>query len=487
LNQVIKRLSVVLVVVLCLQLGLYASVESAGDNPAGVKELNFVFVHGSGGTACTQQLLADTILEYIPAYILEYEQANPGVKVSVNSLNRCYPDDVDTATWAGNIAASIDKYLPGKGEIILIGHSMGGKAALYGVAQNVGSLADRTALVVTVDSPIKPLERYSIAGGGSFLAYCRAALWQSDRGVCTSVATYDSSEDGKWVGQNRHWLAFISGENAPLSKQFDYGGIDAFPRDMDDGAIPISAQYSDGADVVYYGEHGHSDFGILPEVADFMAEEILQYIFGGSIECSVFAKGGNFGHKAQGLLGTDYWQDVVGDVLGRSGRLWHWNQSYTEWQEWEDVVEYYPPTHENDKRSRYQVSLVRSSMIYTGIEELRWLEPDNPEDCRVYLRTKAAPRSYIQVDWSIYRQGLLPVGTERDRYEVRIVGGTPLTGIGRVSWASDEPRDLRLEIWSNAESPFRWFEAEWRVYSKEVRQRKIIDEIPALPEAASVR
>jgi pimeloyl-ACP methyl ester carboxylesterase len=486
-NQVMKRLSVVVAVVLCLQLGLYTSVESAGDSPAGVKELNFVFIHGGGGTACTQQLLADTILEYIPAYILEYEQANPGVKVNVNILNRCYPGDVDVDTWAHDIADSIDKHLPGKEKIILIGHSMGGKAALYAVAKNVGNLADRTALVVTIDSPIKPLERYSITGGGSFLAYCRAALRQSDRGMCTSAASYDSSDDGKWVGQNRHWLALIAGENAPLSKQFDFGGVDAFPRDMDDGAIPISAQYSDGADVVYYGEYGHSDFGVLPKVADFIAKEILRYIFGGTIQCSVFARGGSFGHKANWRPGTDYWRDLVGDVLGMRGRLWHWNESYTSWQEWEDVMEYYPPTHENDKRSRYQVSLVRSPRLFTGIEELRWLEADNPEDCRVYLRTKAAPRGYIQVDWSVYRQGLLPVGTERDRYEVGIVEGTPLAGIGRVVWASDDPRDLRLEILSHAESPFRWFEAEWRVFQREVRQRKIIDEILTLPEAASVR
>ncbi len=486
-NQVMKRLSVVAAIVLCLQLGFYGSVKSAGESPAGVKELNFVFVHGGGGTACTQQLLADTILEYIPAYILEYEQANPGVKVNVNILNRCYPGDVDVDTWAHDIADSIDKHLPGKGKIILIGHSMGGKSALYAVAKNVGNLADRVALVVTIDSPIKPLERYSITGGGSFLAYCRAALRQSDRGVCTSAASYDSSEDGRWVGQNRHWLAFIAGENAPLSKQFDYGGIDAYPRDIDDGAIPISAQYSDGADVIYYGEHGHSDFGALPEVADFIAKEILRYIFGGSIECSVFARSGSFGHKAGWGLGTDYWRDLVGDILGMSGSLWHWNESYAGWQEWEAVVEYYPPTYDRDERSRYQVSRVRSSAIFTSIEELRWLEAGNPEDCRLYLRTKAAPRNYIQVDWSIYRKGLLPEGVKRDRYEVKVVAGTPLASIGRVSWASDDLRDLRLEISSQAESPFRWFEAEWRVFQKEVRQRKIIDEIPALPVAASVR
>lgn len=486
-SQFLKRLSVVVTIVLCLELSFYGAANSAEGSTAGVKELNLVFVHGVGGTACTQQLLADTILECIPAYILEYEQANPGTKVTVNILNRCYPSDVDIDTWAHEIADSIDKHLPGKGKIILIGHSMGGKSALYAVAKNVGGLADRVVLVVTINSPIKPLDSYFITGGGSFLAYCRAALRQSDRGVCTSAGSYDSSGDGRWVGENRRWLALVSGENAPLSKQCDYGGIDVFPRDMDDGAIPISAQYSEGADVVYYGEHGHSDFGAVPEVADLVAEHILRYIFGGYLECSVFARGGSFGHKAGWGLGTEHWRDLVGDVHGLSGRVWHWNQSHTRWQEWEDVAEYYPPTYDRDERSRYQISVVRASRLFATIAELRWLNPDDFQDCRLYLRTKAAPRNSIQVDWSIYRKGLLAAGEKRDRYEVRMVAGTPLAGIGRVSWASDDPRDLRLEIWSQAENPFRWFEAEWKVFQKESRYRKVMDEIPVLPLSAHIR
>ncbi len=481
ISSVMKWLPLTLATVLCLQLGYSVPAQAAAESLTGTKELNFVFLHGAGGNACSLQLLADTMQERLAAYVHSYEQANPGIKVKVNVLNRCYPNNVDIATWADNIASTIAKYLPGEGKIILIGHSMGGKAATYAVAKNMCDLAHRVVLVVTINSPIKPLETYSFAGGGSFLTFCRAALLNVDRGVCSSVASYDSSEDGKWVGQNSHWLAFISGENAPLSKQFDYGGIDAFPRDMDDGAIPISAQYSDGADVVYYGEHGHNDFGISDEVANSMAAEILRYIFGGTIECSVLARDGGFGHKAGWGLGTDYWRDLVGDVLGKSGRLWHWNQSYTRWQEWEDVVEYYPPTYEKYKRSRYEARLVKSSKIFTRIGKLHWLEPDNPEDCRLYLQTKAAPRNYIQVDWHIYLQGLLPSGTKRDHYEVRITAGTPLAGVGQVSWATDDPRDLRIEIWSHAESPFRWFQIEWKVFYKENRQRNVIDEIPALP------
>jgi hypothetical protein len=83
----------------------------------------------------------------------------------------------------------------------------------------------------------------------------------------------------------------------------------------------------------------------------------------------------------------------------------------------------------------------------------------------------------VQVDWSIYRRGLLPADTRRDHYEVEIVTGTPLTTIRYVSWLSGYPDDLRLQISSEAESPFRWFKAEWRVYFKESCYRKVIDEM----------
>jgi len=108
---------------------------------------------------------------------------------------------------------------------------------------------------------------------------------------------------------------------------------------------------------------------------------------------------------------------------------------------------------------------------------VRWLSPDDSGDCQLYLKTRAAPRNHVQVEWSIYRRGLLPEGVERDHYEVEIITGTPLTTVRHVSWLSDDPGDLRLIVSSEAERPFRWFKAEWRVYSKESRYRQVIDEM----------
>jgi pimeloyl-ACP methyl ester carboxylesterase len=473
-----KRLVLLITVGLCLALGLYSPAQSAPEEPVQVKELNFVFLHGAGGDACSMQRLADSIIEQLPAHILGYQLVHPDTKIQVDTLLRCYPNDVDIETWADNIADSIDKHLPDKRNLILIGHSVGGKAALYAVANNVGDLADKVALVVTINSPIKSLQKYYFAGGGSAADYYQALGLISDRGVSNSIVYYDSSEDGRWVAAVKHWLAFISAESAPSSPQFNVGGIDALPRNMDDTIIPISAQYTDRADVIYYGEHGHSDFTTSDEVAGFMAEQILRYIFGGEIECSILAGSGTFEHVAGWVPGIDYWEDVVGEILASSGRLQYRNESYTKWQEWEEVVGECPA---ESKRSSYQVSPVRHFPFLASIEESRWLSPDNLEDCRLYLRTRAAPRNYVEVDWSIYRCGLLPPGTQRDHYEVAIVTGTPLTNIRYVAWVAGDLRDLRLRVNSEAERPFRWFRAEWRAYSKESRYRKVIDEIPGQP------
>lgn len=478
-----RQLVLSLFLLLCLLLTLLTSTAKA-ETLFEVKTLNFVFSHGAGGNSCTQQLLADTLSERIVTYIAEYERANPGVKVKFNILNRCYPNDVDVDTWAVALADSVGRYLPQEGSIVLIGHSMGGKAALYGVAKNVGSLAERTVLVVTINTPIIPLNRYFLTSGSSFQDLCRAAMVvRSDRGVCDSVSVYDSTADGDWVARNKHWLAFVSGENAPLSEQFNYGGVDMYPRDMDDGALPISAQYCDCADVVYYGEHGHSDFGSSAEVAEFMADQILKYIFGGDIECSVLARKGSFGHKAPAGIGKQHWEDILGDVLGGKGDIWHWNSSYLSWQEWEDVVA--PPlaSYEEARRSRFTVSKVDSSKWFTTLEEAHWLKPDDITDCRLYLKTSAAPRNFVRVDWEVYLQDRLPAESTRERWELEVTRGTPLSEIYQAFWLTADPRDLRVQVLSRAEKPFRWFEANWRVYYKESRAKKVIDDIPSTSAA----
>jgi pimeloyl-ACP methyl ester carboxylesterase len=470
-----KRLLLLIVSVIAASVVFPGPVQSAPGNTGEIKELNFVFLHGMGGNSGDLQLLEDSIVAQMPAYITDYEYDHPDIKIQTDMLLRCYPNEVDIDTWAKNIADTINEHFSDKKNLVLIGHSMGGKTALYAMSHNIGNLADKVAMVVTINSPIKSLVNYYYIGGDTALDYWGAQLLMSSQGVLESLVNYDSSQDGQWVSINKHWLAFISSESSPLSSQFNVSGVDPLPRDMDDTIVPISCQYADGADVVYYGQYAHSDFSKLDEVSNYMADQILRYIFGGNIECSVFARGGSFEHKAGLFPGTDYWQDLIGGVLAESGTLTHKNNSYIKWQDWEDVVGEYSA---GIIRSSFQTTQKNSFPILTGIKQSSWASADDPEDARIYLSTRAAPRSSVQVDWSVYQQGLLPSGIKRDHYEVEIETGTQYTSIRQVSWETNDLRDVRLRIWSQAESPFRWFKAQWRVYFKESRQRKIIDELP---------
>jgi hypothetical protein len=239
--------------------------------------------------------------------------------------------------------------------------------------------------------------------------------------------------------------------------------------------VPISCQYADGADVIYYGEYAHSDFKILEEVADNLADQILSYIFGGNMDFSVLGRAGSFEHKSDILPGTDYWEDIAGAILADSGTLSHFNASWFKWQEWEDIVGEYSV---GVTRSTFQATQKVSFPLFSGITEIGWVDPDNPEDGRIYIKTRAAPRSTVQVSWSTYGQGLRPQGIERNHYEVEIETGTQSTSISGISWETSDPRDIRLYIRSQAQSPFHWFRIQWRVYYTESREIKVIDSLP---------
>jgi pimeloyl-ACP methyl ester carboxylesterase len=257
--------------------------------PSQVKELNFVFLHGLGGNPCTFQLLTDKIEEMLPLYAASYQERNPGITIEMNVLARCYPGYLNIETWAENVAESIEKHFGDRDNLIIVGHSMGGKVALYAVAHDLGGLYGKTAAVVTINSPVKNLDRYYVPGGGPMEDYCRTTMLGSDEGACTSLAYYDSSSDGLLISRTRHWIAFASSEDAPLSTKYDRSGVDVWPRNIDDGVVPLPAQFAEGADVIYYGDHGHSDFGEDDTAASKIANNLFRAIFGDPIECSVLA------------------------------------------------------------------------------------------------------------------------------------------------------------------------------------------------------
>jgi pimeloyl-ACP methyl ester carboxylesterase len=449
------------------------TIQAASVEAGQVKEINFVFLHGMAGNSSAMQRLNDSIEDQIQAYKTNYESTHPGITVKIDYLLRTYPNNVDIQSWAQNIADSVNHHFTNKKNLILIGHSMGGKTALYTVAHNIGGLADKVSMVVTINSPVKSLINSYYVGGDTALDYWGAQFLVADKGVLNSLINYDSSVDGKWVGTNKHWLAFASAESTPISSQFDVSGVDAVPRNMDDKIVPISSQYADGADVVYYGNYGHSDFSDSDIISNYLADQILRYVFGGTLECSVFTRAGSFEHKAGLLPGTDYWEDEVGGILAASGEINHRNSSFI-WQTWEDVV---GESLDYNQRSSYQLTVRKSVPFFTGLQQADWVSEDI-QDGHLKITTRAAPGSNVDVVWNIYQKGLLPSDIIRDRWEVEIETGTPYSSITEIRWATEDPRDLRLVINSQANSPFRWFKANWRVYYKESRQKQIIDAMP---------
>jgi hypothetical protein len=157
------------------------------------------------------------------------------------------------------------------------------------------------------------------------------------------------------------------------------------------------------------------------------------------------------------------------------------NGSFFFWEDWKEVVGDCP---EGSLRSNFTVEAVDPFLFFTSVVESRWFKADDPDDCCLYIHSRSAPRNTVKVDWKIYRQGTLPDGLERDHYEVEIITGTPLTSIPYVSWLNDDPSDVRIRVVSEAESPFRWFEAEWRLYAKQPRERQIIEELMLDPLAS---
>ena len=321
----------VIMTAVCLQACFFHPVK-AEEPVQKVKELNFVFLHGLGGTPCAFQGLQDQITETMTYVTERYREQHPDVTFELNMMVRCYPGYESLETWAENIAESINTRFAGKDNIILVGHSMGGKTALYTVAHNIGGIADRVEAVITINSPIKKLSDYYVPGGGPMVEYMRTVLLGADMGVVESVAFYDSSADGLKISQEKHWLAFISAENSPVSPAFDNTGVDIWPRNLDDGVVPLSAQFSEGADVIYYGQYQHSDASRIQDISKNLANAILLYIFGYPLEFSVPARSGTLKHEADWLIGTDRWADIVGGIVTANGTITHKNTSFYKWR-----------------------------------------------------------------------------------------------------------------------------------------------------------
>jgi len=234
--------------------------------------------------------------------------------------------------------------------------------------------------------------------------------------------------------------------------------------------VPISAQYAPGGDVVYYGDHGHSAFVSNAEVAGVLADDILRYIFGDSIRISIPGYDQGVEHHAGWFPFTYRWDDLIGETGRTSGNISHTNPSFFKWQEWEDIIDYAP----NNSRSSFTTSRI-SIPFLTAVKEVRWWNSDDPNDSRLYIKTRAAPRTTVRVEWNVLQYVSLPPDVSRDHYEIEVTGGVALAEIRRAFWLSDNVSDPRVQIGSQAEGPFHWFTCNVKVFFQREQQRKLID------------
>jgi pimeloyl-ACP methyl ester carboxylesterase len=474
----------------------FASAWAQEDCPEFTIELNLVFLHGAPGEPLSMGPLETALRDSLAPKITAYEQSHPGMNIEVNTWIPDLDNDESVSSWANNIATFINDNLPNKENIILIGHSMGGKSAIYAVKNNVGGLQAKTLAVVTINSPIEEMDHYVTTGGFSIWEnFCGAWFTLSghdtqtgDNGVCTSVAHHDSRDEAIWIAQNKHLLMFISGEDGgPNSTQCNSLIGDGLPRDQDDELFPISAQNVPEADVVYYGNYCHSALHDNSAATNFMAETISNYIFGDVIHCSVLVREGSYDNKADIYPGTDSWEDIRGDVLACEGSWIEETCNSIPTCSWNPIVGC-NPCPGGDERSYCEVSKDPSSDLSTWINTYGW-ESSDVNDCRIYVDAGAAYRNWLKINWRIYGKGLLPTGTPRDHYEVRVIDADdPGTGTSWVRWETSAPNDCRIRISSWAWSPNYWIRIGWRVYKNESRQISLISDMisdATLPAAVS--
>lgn len=337
------------------------------DPPECTIELNFVLLHGMGGSKESMENLEDALEDKVGEEAIRYEKDHPDIDIIINFLRKDYPNNVGVDKWAGNIGEKIDTHWPNKRNLILVGHSMGGKAALYAVAKNKGGLQHKTLAVVTINSPIRDLFTY---GWHDVYYECKAANWlgiRFDDGICHSIVYRDTRTEADWVGDNKHWLAFISSEDHPNHGKCDLVGADIYGKYMDDAYVPIGAQYTAHADAIYYGSHCHSECTNNPSVADKLAKSIADYIFGNEIGFSAYVGSYWNSRKSPFGVGINHYEHEAGPN----------------------------PCPGDAERDHYEIEVSHESDIGTGIDWARW-DSSNNHDCRVRISSWVTMATFIR-------------------------------------------------------------------------------------------
>ena len=334
-------------------------------------EINVLFLHGMPETPNVLVPLQEKL-----------DDLFAGQNVMLNAWYPHLPDAESIEVWAENIVEEIEKWDP-NGSIVIIGLSMGGKAAIHAVADSKFNIQQRVDTVITINSPIKKFEKYYNSFFGywyppSIIPFMATQVMGYEKADgLADVIFYDSTAEADWIAQQKQLLTFISGERYPNDELFDDALGDMFPRAIDDGTVPTPAQYTELSDTIYYGVCQHEAvFRDLTTngACDKIAENISRYICGKPVHCSVLADSGIIRHKTHFVTQKTSWTDFI------------------------------TPDGES-QRDHVLVQIKKDThRLNTDITEVQWLS-ENTSDTRFSIQSYSCiPFGKITIQWEFFEK-----------------------------------------------------------------------------------
>ena len=334
-------------------------------------QIHILFLHGMPETPNVLIPLKEKLDELFTSYNM--------------SLDFCYPhlpDCESVDTWAHNVAEKITTWDPSE-DIVIVGLSMGGKVAVHLTANERFGVQDQIDSVITINSPLKSFDRYYNAFFGyqypSFLLpfMGTTVMDYSKPDGFIDVITFDSCSEAEWIASEKELLTFISGEPSPADPLFDGGFGDMFSRVLDDGTVPLPAQYIDEATVVYYGVKQHeSVFRDLEEngARDVIAKTIVDFLLGNQIMVSSKVDQGIESFSRTSFFADNSFNTVVCQ---------------------DTSVEF--------ERDHFEVQIARNSSVAHQSEvDVAWNE-ERMDDCTVKMTiSHLRPFGRISINWKVF-------------------------------------------------------------------------------------
>ncbi len=304
------------------------------------------------------------------------------VNITFNFLYPHLPDSESIDTWAENVAKVIKKWDKAK-NIVIIGLSMGGKVAVHLTANKKYEVQHKIDTVITINSPLLPLKNFRNKFFGKYypsfvLPFISSYVlgYEKPDGL-RDVIYFDSSKEVKWIKENKHFLAFVSGNNNPKNKGNDY-----FPWCSDDGIVPLSAQYVEGTPAIYYGEKEHEAVFLDPEVTEIIAQAIFDYLSGNPIISFEKFKSGFVRFKRKGLFSPSSQKVII--------KL---------------------PLPEGRKRSHFEIKILSDNypfLLHQANVKCKWANRKDEKDASLIIEvSNLLPFEEVFIRWTVFQKKLI--------------------------------------------------------------------------------